>query len=147
MDNRINEIRKVIRALRISMMEAEAYSKAGRNDVALQAIVRAIAVSAETGERWALAEVLRIKARLIHPTRTTGLAADGEVETLLFKSLNTARPQGARCWELRASDDLVRLWKRQGRTKEATQLSQAIYGQFTDGFDTIDLPGSAFALL
>ena len=48
-----------------SMMEAEAYSKAGRNDDALQAIDRAIAVSAETGERWALAEVLRVRARLL----------------------------------------------------------------------------------
>jgi predicted ATPase len=124
------------------MMEAEAYFKAGRNDDALQAIDRAIAVSAETGERWALAEVLRIKARLLQSTRSTGLAAVREVETLLVRSLNTARHQGARCWELRASDDLARLWKGQGRMQEATQLLQVIYDQFTDGFDTIDLRDS-----
>ena len=129
-----------------SMMEAEAYSKAGRNDDALQAIDRAIAVSAETGERWALAEVLRIKARLLQSTRSMGLAAVREVETLLVTSLNTARHQGARCWELRASGDLARLWKEQGRMKEATQLSQAICDQFTDGFDTIDICDSTFAL-
>jgi predicted ATPase len=128
------------------MMEAEAYSKAGRNDDALQAIDRAIAVSAETGERWALAEVLRIKARLLQSTRSMGLAAVREIETLLVTSLNTARHQGARCWELRASGDLARLWKEQGRMKEATQLSQAICDQFTDGFDTIDICDSTFAL-
>lgn len=121
------------------MMEAEAYSKAGRNDDALQAIDQAIAVSAETGERWALAEVLRIKARLLQSTRSMGLAAVREVETLLATSLNTARRQRARCWELRASCDLARLWKGQGRMEEATQLLQVIYDQFIEGFDTMDL--------
>ena len=117
----------------------EAYSKAGCNDDALQAIDRAIAVSAETGERWALAEVLRIKARLLQSTRSMGLAAVREVETLLATSLNTARRQRARCWELRASCDLARLWKGQGRMEEATQLLQVIYDQFIEGFDTMDL--------
>jgi predicted ATPase len=125
------------------MIEAEAYAKAGRNDDALQAIDRALAVSAETGECWALAEVLRIKAGLLQSTRSTGLAAVGEVETLLVRSLNTARHQRARCWELRASADLARLWKGQGRMKQATQLLQAIDDQFTNG---IDLRESTFAL-
>ena len=119
-----------------SMMEAEAYSKAGRNDDALQAIDRAIAVSGETGERWALAEVLRIKARLL---QSTGLAPVREVETVLVKSLNIARRQRARCWELRASYDLARLWQEEGRIEEAAQLLQVIYDQFIEGFDTIDL--------
>jgi DNA-binding response OmpR family regulator/class 3 adenylate cyclase/predicted ATPase len=123
-----------------SMMEAEACFKAGRNDDALRAIDRAIAVSAETGERWALAEVLRVKAGLL---QSTGFAAVRDVETLLVRSLNTARRQGARCWALRASDDLARLWKGQGRMKEA-QLSQAIDDRFPN--DTIDLRDSTLAL-
>jgi predicted ATPase len=113
-----------------SMLEAEAYAKAGRNDDALQAIDRAIAVTAETSECWALAEVLRVKAGLL---QSTGLAAVKEVETLLVRSLNTARHQGARCWELRASGDLARFWKEQGRMEEATQLLQAIDAQITNG--------------
>ena len=124
------------------MMEAEAYSKAGRNDDALQAIDRAIAISAETGERWALAEVLRLKARLLPLTGSTGLAAVREIETLLVRSLNTARHQCARSWELRASADLARLWTGQGRMKEATQLLQLVYDQFTEGFESIDLRDS-----
>ena len=106
-----------------SMMEAEAYSKAGRIDDALQAIDRAIVVSEETGEHWALAEVFRIKAHLLQSTRSRGLATVREVETLLVRSLNIARRQGARPWELRASDDLALFWKGQGRLKEASQLS------------------------
>ncbi len=46
-------------------LEAEAYAKGGRSDAALEAIERAIAVSEETGERWCLAEILRIKAGLL----------------------------------------------------------------------------------
>ena len=80
--------------------------------------------------------VLRIKARLL---LSTGLAPVREVETLLVRSLNTARRQRARCWELRASCDLARLWKGQGRMEEATQLLQVIYDQFIEGFDTMDL--------
>src|SRR5262245_11843217 len=114
----------------------EAYAKAGRNDDALQAIDRAIAVSADTGERWALAEVLRVKASLL---LSRGPAAVREVETVLVKSLNIARRQRARCWELRASCDLARLRQEEGRMEEATQLLQGIYDQFIEGFDTIDL--------
>ena len=79
---------------------------------------------------------LRIKARLL---QSTGLAPVREVETLLVRSLNTARRQRARCWELRASCDLARLWQKEGRMEEATQLLQVTYDKFIEGFDTIDL--------
>jgi hypothetical protein len=70
--------------------------------------------------------VLRLKARLLS---ATGIGAD-QLESLLRRSLATARRQRARCWELRARCDLARLWKGQGRVKEATQLLQSIYDQF-----------------
>ena len=117
-------------------LEAEAHAKAGRSEVALQAIEQALAVSDETGERWAVAEVLRIKADLLlahDPSR-----AD-EVENLLIKSLEIARRQQALCWELRASCDLARLWQRRGRGKDALKLLRSIHGQFTEGLETPDL--------
>jgi class 3 adenylate cyclase/predicted ATPase len=117
-------------------LEAEAHAKAGRSDVALQAIEHALAVSDETGERWAVAEVLRTKAGLLlahDPTK-----AD-EVENLLIKSLEIARRQQALCWELRASCDLARLWQRRGRGKDALELLRSIHGQFTEGLETPDL--------
>ena len=62
-----------------------------------------------------------------------------EVEALLVDSLQIARRQQARSWELRAACDLARLWRREGRADEALQLIQTIYDQFTEGFDTPDL--------
>jgi predicted ATPase len=34
---------------------------------------------------------------------------------------------------------LARLWRRQGRSKEAQELLAPIYGRFSEGFETTDL--------
>jgi predicted ATPase len=34
---------------------------------------------------------------------------------------------------------LSRLWRQQGKTKEAQQMLAEVYGWFTEGFDTADL--------
>jgi predicted ATPase len=117
------------------MLEAQAYDKAGRNEAALGAIEQAIATSEETGERWCLAEILRIKAGLLSATERAG----DQVEILFARSLEIARSQQARCWELRTACDLASLWRSKGRANEALQLLQPIYAQFTEGFDTADL--------
>ena len=116
-------------------LEAEAHAKAGHSDTALQVIEEALLISEETGERWAIAEVLRIKAGLL---LATGRPTE-EVEALLVNSLQIARHQQARSWELRTACDLARLWQHQGRGAEALQLVQTIYDQLTEGFDTADL--------
>jgi predicted ATPase len=117
-------------------LEAEAYAKSGHGDTALQVIEEAVAISNETGERWAIAEVLRVKAALIG---ATGNAAIGDVEALLVKSLDIARRQQARCWELRTTCDLARIWHGQNRGHEALKLLRSIYDQFSEGFETADL--------
>jgi predicted ATPase len=117
-------------------LEAEACAEGDRGDAALQAIEKALSMSKETGERWAMAEMLRVKARLL---QATGRAEADEIETILVSSLEVARRQGARCWELRAGCDLARLWQGQGRGRKALKLLQSIYDQFTEGFDTADL--------
>jgi predicted ATPase len=117
-------------------LEAEACAKAGCGDAALEAIEEALAIAKDTGERWAMAEVLRVKARLL---KAVAGAEAKEIETTLVNSLEIARAQQARCWELRTSCDLARLWQGQGRGREGLKLMQAIYEQFTEGFDTADL--------
>jgi DNA-binding response OmpR family regulator/class 3 adenylate cyclase/predicted ATPase len=117
-------------------VEAEACAKAGLADAALQAIEEAHTISRDTGERWAMAEVLRVKARLL---LATGRAQVDEIEAILVNSLEIARQQQARCWELRASCDLARLWQGQGREKKALKLLQSVYDQFTEGLDTAEL--------
>jgi predicted ATPase/class 3 adenylate cyclase len=116
-------------------LEAEARAKAGHCDTALQVITEALLISEETGERFAVAELLRIKAGLLLATgRPTN-----EVEALLVNSLQIAGHQQARSWELRTACDLARLWQRDGRGAEALRLIKTIYAQFTEGFDTPDL--------
>ena len=124
-------------------LEAEACAEGDRGDAALQAIEKALSMSKETGERWAMAEMLRIKARLL---QATGRAEAAEIETILVNSLEIARRQRARCWELRTACDLARLWQSQGRERKALKLLQSIYDQFTEGFGTADL-GNAKALI
>jgi predicted ATPase len=116
-------------------LEAEAYAKAGRGDAALVVIEEALTIAKDTGERWAMAEVLRVKA---HFLKVVG-AETKEIEMILLSSLEIARAQQARCWELRAACDLARLWQAQGRGRDGLKLVQAIYEQFTEGFDTADL--------
>jgi predicted ATPase len=117
-------------------LEAEACAEAGRLDAALKTIEEALAISKDTGERWAMAEVLRLKARF---SQAAHRAEAGEIETILINSLEIARAQQARCWELRASCDLARVWQSQGRGRKALKLLQSVYDQFTEGFDTPDL--------
>jgi predicted ATPase len=117
-------------------LKAEAHAGAGGSDAALKIIDEALAISDETGERWAVAEVLRIKAGLL---QVHGPAAADEIETLLRQSLETGRRQQALSWQLRAACDLVSLWQGQGRDDEALTLLEAIYNQFTEGFGTPDL--------
>jgi predicted ATPase len=117
------------------MLEAQACNKAGRSEAGLVAIEQAIAISEETGERWCLAEILRIKAGLLSATERAG----DQVEILFVRSLEIARSQQARCWELRAACDLASLWQSKGRANEALKLLQPVYAQFTEGFDSADL--------
>jgi predicted ATPase len=77
-----------------------------------------------------------LKARIL---LTAGRGTANEIETLLNESIETARRQRARVWELRASCDLARLQQGQGREHEALKLLQSIYHQFTEGFGTADL--------
>src|SRR5262249_55753327 len=117
-------------------LKAEAYAETGRGDAAFEAIERALSISKDTGERWAMAEVLRVKARLL---LATGRAEADEIESILAGSLEIARRQRARCWELRAACDLARLWQDQGQEGKALKLLQSVYDQFTEGFDAADL--------
>jgi predicted ATPase len=118
-------------------LEAETYLNAGRDESALRAIEQALVTCEHTGERWAMAEVLRLKARIL---LSVGRGKNyHEIEAILLKRLEIAQRQQARCWELRASCDLARLCQHEGRKAKALKLLQSVYDQFTEGFDTPDL--------
>jgi predicted ATPase len=55
------------------------------------------------------------------------------------RALAVARQQQAKSWELRAAMSMARLWRDQGKRKEARELLTPVYGWFSEGFDTRDL--------
>ena len=63
----------------------------------------------------------------------------GEVECALRTALELAEEQGAFLLKLRAATSLARLWRDQGKVREARELLAPVYGWFTEGFDTRDL--------
>lgn len=104
-------------------VEAEAHAKAGRESAARSTIDEAMVIAEETGETWAVPEVLRIHAGIV--LRLGGDAAAEEAEALLRQALTTARARQARWWELQASRDLALLWSEAGRVTEARDVLAA----------------------
>ncbi len=62
-----------------------------------------------------------------------------EAAACFHHALDIARHQQAKSLELRAAMSLSRLWQRQGKRAEAHAAPGAVYGWFTEGFDTADL--------
>jgi predicted ATPase len=104
-------------------------------EAALELIDQGFSIVSHNSERFFEAELYRLKAR--------GLlmrgASDAEAESLLDQALQTARSQQASSLELRAATDLARLWINQGKRAEARDVLAAVYGRFSEGFDTCDL--------
>ena len=62
-----------------------------------------------------------------------------QAEAYFRLAIEEAQRQQTGSWELRAAMSLARLWRRQGRSDEACEMLSAIYGWFTEGFETRDL--------
>jgi predicted ATPase len=141
---------------------AEAYGKEGSIEEGRSVLREAFALRESTGERFAEAELYRIKGELTlqqckvqsakckvqsakckvppnrqHPAPST--QAEAEAEACFQRAIGIARKQSAKLWELRAAMSLSRLWQHQGRRKEARQLLAEIYGWFTEGLNTREL--------
>ncbi|HLX37919.1 MAG TPA: hypothetical protein VKR29_08960, partial [Candidatus Binataceae bacterium] len=96
-------------------------------------------------------ELWRARAELMLEQNRNGRAkgaktSEKDAEDALQKSLELARGQGARKWELRSSVSLARLYQHQKKKKDARQLLSNVYGRFKEGLDTRDL-SDAKALL
>jgi predicted ATPase len=99
----------------------------------ITAAMAAVQVSKAT---WSEAEVHRIAGEiaLMAPNPDAG-----EAESCFKRALAIARKQKATSWELRAATSLARLWRAQGRHRQAWALLAPVYGRFTEGFETHDL--------
>jgi len=121
----------------MAFLMAEALGRAGQNAEGLAAIGEAIAHAERTEERWAMAEMLRVKGELLLLQGAPGAAAVAEDH--FRQALDWARRQGALSWELRAATSLGRLLRDRDRVDEARDLLAPIYERFTEGFSTADL--------
>jgi tetratricopeptide (TPR) repeat protein len=113
---------------------AEALTDAGRIDEAATAVEAGIELSAGG---WITPELLRLKGELCLAQGAPSAAA--AAEGLFRQALESARPQGALSWELRAATSLARLLESRGRRAEAIACLRPLYDRFTEGFDDADL--------
>jgi len=86
---------------------------------------------------WIAPEVLRTSAhRLVTGAKSI---ASTPAEAVLLRSLELARAQGAKAWELRAATSLALLYKRAHRRAEAYNVLEDVVNRFTQGYDTKDI--------
>jgi predicted ATPase len=120
----------------------EAYTKAGRFDDALRALDEGLALAEANDDRFQEAELQRLKGELLLTESPHPVAA----EEWFRRSIETAKRQQSRAWELRATTSLARLWQRQGRRDDARAALAAVYATYTEGFTTPDLVDAAALL-
>ena len=114
-------------------VSAEAHRLAGRTDEALRVIQEAESLSAANGNAFFLAEIHRLRGEM---EATMGRAS--EAEACFLRSLEVARSQQAKSWELRTTTSLGRLWKSQHRHDEARDSLTAICDWFQEGLESTD---------
>ena len=113
------------------MTLAEVYGMAAQADEGLKRLADAANIVEVTQERWAEAEMHRLRGTLLLSMHERAAAEDS------FRlALTVAQQQSAKFWELRGAISLARLWRDQVKRTEARDLLAPIYGWFTEGFDT-----------
>jgi len=112
---------------------AIAYAELGQLEAAWRYIDQSISMVEAAKQRWCEAEVNRIAGEIAlmspRPDRV-------KAEAHFNRALTIARAQQAKSWELRAATSLARLWRDQGKRKQARDLLTPIYSWFIEGFDT-----------
>ena len=113
---------------------AEAIFRDGDPGQALSVIADAIADSEARHEFSHYAEMLRLKGWMLLET-----GHEDEAEQVLESSVQFARQQQSRSWELRSTMTLAGLLRNRGQASEALERLENIYNWFTEGHATHDL--------
>jgi predicted ATPase len=115
---------------------AIAYADLGQIDDARRCTADTIDKVERLKEKWCEAEVNRIAGEV---TLKSPAPDTEKAEEYFDRALAVARQQQTKSWELRAAMSLARLWRDQGKVKQARELLAPVYGWFTEGFETLDL--------
>jgi predicted ATPase len=129
---------QILRPYFLSLL-AEAYGIVRQPEKGLKVLVEALVAVDNTGERYWEAELHRRKGELVLIQQGQKV---GEAEECFRQAIEIASRQQAKSLELRAVMSLSRLWRQQGKRKNAYELLAPIYEWFTEGFDTPDLKGA-----
>jgi predicted ATPase len=122
---------------------ASAYLGIADFDRALDSIDRAMAFADETGERWYVPDVIRIKGEILRAMPAPDLA---DIAARFETAKESAHKTESRSLELRAATSLARLLHNQGKSDEARAVLGPTRDWFKEGFATADLK-AADALL
>jgi predicted ATPase/DNA-binding winged helix-turn-helix (wHTH) protein len=114
----------------------EVYGATGQPEAGLTALTEAFTLVETSGEGWYVPELYRLKGTLLLKQSPDHQI---EAEVCFQQAIRIAQSQHAKSLELRAATSLARLWQQQGKRTEASALLAAVYGWFTEGFDTADL--------
>lgn len=114
---------------------------ARETDLGLAAVTEGIEFATQSEERFYEAELHRVRGELLlhrsdGPQRAT---LEAEAITCFEQAIAIAQRQRAKTWELRAATSLARLHLRRGETAQARAALTAVYGWFSEGFETKDL--------
>jgi len=108
----------------------------GKYVEALATIEGALTLAASTGQHFFDSSLYHLKGELLLATSGGGAQ---ESEALFRRAIEIARAQGAKIFELRATNSLARVLRDQGQPGEARALLLPVYSWFTEGFETPDL--------
>jgi predicted ATPase len=121
---------------------AHACETAARFEDGLTALAEAIAMLERTEEHLYEARLYRQKGELtlkLSTVRSSQSSVHQQAEACFRKSIEIARRQEAKSFELPATTSLARLLRDTDRRDEARTMLAAIYNWFIEGFDTADL--------
>jgi class 3 adenylate cyclase/tetratricopeptide (TPR) repeat protein len=130
---RTREAMRTFRYVMSGCLVASRFADAGAPERGLE-ILRELDEPASTG--FFGAEIFRVEGEL---RRRLAPGAREDAARCFQRALDLARRHELKSLELRAATSLARLWRDEGRTREAEQVLADVYGWFTEGFDTEDL--------
>jgi adenylate cyclase len=118
--------------------------KAGDIDAGLALVDDGLARVEVTDERFAEAELHRVRGALLAAGARTGRGraasrAREEAEAEILRAIEIARAQGAKAWELRAATTLFDLRQRAGDAIEARKILARVYETFDPSADLADV--------
>ncbi|MGC2340033.1 MAG: hypothetical protein WA453_00305 [Methyloceanibacter sp.] len=98
-------------------------------------MIRALAIAEKSHERCYEPELHRLRGEL---ALDEGQSPDA-VEAHFQRSIEIAKKQKSKAWELRSTMSLARLHQGQRRRGEAYERLSETFAKFTEGFETTDL--------